>query len=234
MKANSEVIFVNQKEAARLIDVSAVRTPHSLTDIQLVVDMAKRFSFINVHSLPTWTRTVREMLKDSPHIYTGAPVGFPSGGHVTAVKLLEAETLIRDGVQEMDVVMNVGRFLNKEYNYVLDELNRIIALTPKEVLTKVILEINVMHADEVDSACDLVMQTGADFIKTGTGWVSGPLDLPCISRIRERTQGKIKLKVAGGVRTREEFDRMCSMGVERFGINTQSAIDIVRSYEPAE
>lgn len=222
---------MNKAEAARLIDVSAVRTHHTLGDIKKVVDIAKRYSFINVHSLPCWTRAVREMLKDTPHIYTGAPVGFPSGGHITDVKLLEAERLIEDGVQEMDIVMNVGRFKNHEYNYVLEELQKIIDISPSNVLTKVIIEINVLTDKEIDDACDLVIQTGADFIKTGTGWIPGNIDLGRIARIKSRTHGKIKLKVAGGVRTPDEFEQMCVQGVERFGINVESAVHIVNAYE---
>ena len=105
------------REAARMIDISAVRTHHSYTDILCVVDIAKQYGFINVHSLPCWTKTVSELLKDEPEIYVGAPVGFPGGAHKTSVKMLEAQELIRDGVEEMDIVMNVGKFKNKEYGY---------------------------------------------------------------------------------------------------------------------
>ena len=224
---------MNQKEAARLIDISAVQTHHTLADIRYVVDVAKRFSFMNVHSLPAWTRTVRDMLRDTPHILAGAPVGFPGGGHTTSVKLFEAEKLIEDGVQEMDIVMNVGRFKSEDYEYVLGELNRIVDLTPKAILTKVIIEINVLTDEEIMGACDLIMQTDADFIKTGTGWVQGSLNLARIAAIKRKTQGRIKLKVAGGVRAKEDFEYMCGIGVERFGINTQAALNLIQNYAPA-
>lgn len=217
-------------EAARLIDISAVRTPHSLADIQYVVDIAKQYRFINVHSLPCWTKTVSELLQDEPDIYVGAPVGFPGGAHKTSVKVLEAQELIRDGVQEMDIVMNVGKFKNKEFDYVKEELDRIISLAPEHVLTKVIIELNCLTEAEADDACRLIMETGADFIKTGTGWVPGDANLSRIERIKALTDGRIKVKAAGGIRTREEFDALCAMGVERFGINTKSALEIVMSF----
>jgi len=210
-------------QAARLIDISAVRTHHSLSDIKEMVDIARRYRFVNVHTLPCWTKTVSEMLKDDPDIRVGAPVGFPGGGHKTKVKMLEAEQLIEDGVQEMDIVMNVGRFKNREFSYVTGELKQIIALAPESVLVKVIIELNCLDDSEIADACNIVIDSGADFLKTGTGWVPGDANIPRIARIKELTRGKVKVKAAGGVRTREEFDKLLSLGVERFGINLMSA-----------
>lgn len=221
---------MKQNEAARFIDISAVRTAHTYGDIVNVVNIAKQYRFINVHCLPCWVSTTRELLSGEEDIFAGAPVGFPSGGHKTEVKLLEAEYLIKDGVQEMDIVMNVGRFKNHEYNYVLDELKKIISITPKSVRTKVIVEINALTDAEIDKACELVIQSGAEFIKTGTGWIPGPVDFKRIERIRGLTRGKIKVKAAGGIRTRDEFEALLEMGVDRFGINLVSALEIVSSY----
>ena len=217
-------------DAARLIDISAVRTQHTLSDIESVVEIAKKYRFINVHTLPAWTRTLRDMLAGEEDIFVGAPVGFPGGGHRTETKILEARLLVEDGVQEMDVVMNVGRFKNREYGYVLDELKAVLAVAPDHVLTKVILEINCLTDEEMLRACELVMESGADFIKTGTGWVPGGANIDRIAKIKKATHGRIKLKAAGGIRTREEFDALLELGVERFGINTQSALEIVQSY----
>lgn len=217
-------------DAARLIDISAVRTQHTLSDIESVVEIAKKYRFINVHTLPAWTRTLRDMLAGEEDIFVGAPVGFPGGGHRTETKILEARLLVEDGVQEMDVVMNVGRFKNREYGYVLDELEAVLAVAPDHVLTKVILEINCLTDEEMLRACELVMESGADFIKTGTGWVPGGANIDRIAKIKKATHGRIKLKAAGGIRTREEFDALLELGVERFGINTQSALEIVQSY----
>jgi deoxyribose-phosphate aldolase len=213
-----------------MIDISAVRTGNTLTDIKEMVNVAKQYRFINVHSLPCWISTVRELLAGESDIYAGAPVGFPGGAHKTEVKLLEANHLVRDGVQEMDIVMNVGRFKNKEYDFVLEELKKIIALVEGKVRTKVIIEINVLTDDEVDKACELVCQSGAEFIKTGTGWIPGPVDIARIRRIKELTCGKIKVKASGGIRKKDEFERLLDMGIDRFGINLKTALEIVSSY----
>ncbi len=219
------------KEAARLIDISAVRTHHALADIKEMVDIALRYRFINVHTLPSWTKTVSEMLKGNEDVRVGAPVGFPGGGHKTAVKMLEAEQLIEDGVQEMDIVMNVGRFKNKEFGYVADELKQIVRLAPKEVLTKVIIELNCLEDSELEDVCRIVIDSGADFLKTGTGWVPGDANITRIAKIKDFTRGKVQVKAAGGIRTREEFDALLALGVERFGINIASALAIVESFK---
>ncbi|MCL2248116.1 MAG: deoxyribose-phosphate aldolase [Oscillospiraceae bacterium] len=214
-------------EAARLIDISAVRTHHSIDDITEIVDIAKKYRFINVHVLPSWVKELSDLISSESDIYVGAPVGFPSGGHTTTVKLEEAKRLIKDGVQEMDIVMNIGRFKNKQYDYVVDELTQIVKLAPKDVLTKVIIEINTLSDDEVVKACECVMSSGADFVKTGTGWIAGDANIDRIRKIMEICDSKIKVKAAGGIRTLQEFKLLCEMGVQRMGINSKSAIEIV-------
>jgi len=174
------------------------------------------------------------MLIGENDIYIGAPVGFPGGAHKTEIKVLEAEHLIKDGVQEMDIVMNVGRFKNREYNYIVDEIKQILAITPKEVRTKIIIEINALTDAEIDKACEIIPDTGAEFIKTGTGWISGPISIPRIKRIKDLTRGKIKVKASGGIRTKEEFEELVNYGTERFGINLKTALEIVSSYSPKE
>lgn len=222
---------MNAFEAARMIDISTVRTHHSISDIREVVEIAKKYRFINVHALPCWVKDLSELLAAEEDIYVGAPVGFPGGAHRTETKLLEAKYLVEDGAKEIDIVMNIGKLKNKEYDYVLNELKTIIASMPEDILKKVIIEINCLTDEEMIKACELVIESGADFVKTGTGWVPAKLDLERVRKIREVTLGKVKVKVAGGIRTREEFDAMVEMGIERFGINTKSALEIVESFE---
>ena len=197
--------MLTSSAAARLIDISAVRTHHTRQDVEELVAYGKKYRFINLHVLPVWVSTLSEMLKDESDILVGAPVGFPSGGHTTEIKMAETKQLMRDGVQEMDIVMNLGKFRSREYDYVLDELQSIIQFVDKRVLTKVIVEINILNDDEMLRACDLVMQSGADFVKTGTGWVPGGANLKRIRKIKEHCGNDIKVKAAGGIRTKEEF-----------------------------
>jgi deoxyribose-phosphate aldolase len=225
---------MTQGEAARLIDISAVRTRHTEKDVRECVRIAKEYGFINVHSLPAYTRLVSELLSDEPDIYVGAPVGFPGGGHRTETKVREAELLARDGVQEMDIVMNVGRFKDGDHGYVLDELTRVMEAVPGSVTKKVIIEINALTDSEMLAAAELVIESGADFLKTGTGWIPGGANIERIAGIMKVIAGRVKVKAAGGIRTREDFDALLAMGVDRFGVNTASALDIVKSFRADE
>ena len=226
--------MITSAQAARLIDISAVRTAHNSTDIEKLVKYAKEYSFINVHVLPNWVKFLANLIKDIDGVYVGAPVGFPSGGHKTEIKIAEAKGLIEDGVEEMDIMMNVGRFLNKEYDYVLSELTQIIKDAPENVLTKVIIEINLLNDDEMKRACELVINSGADFVKTGTGWIPGDANLERIRKMKQICGSQIKIKAAGGIRTPQEFQKLCDMGVERMGINTKSALEIVEYFKARE
>jgi len=218
--------------AARLIDVSAVRSHNTLADIKKVVGHAIKHRFINVHVLPAWMPELSAMLKGVDGVYAGAPVGFPSGGHKTDVKLLEAEQLILDGVGEMDVVMNIGKFIDGDYTYVLQELNSVVNLAKQRpyIKVKVIIELNVLTDAQAADACRLVMDTGADYVKTGTGWVPGGANADRIRMLKQVCGTSIKIKAAGGIRTPEDFMRLAEMGVERMGINTASALEIVKYY----
>ena len=214
------------KEAARLIDISAVRSHNNEDDVREAVRIAKQYGFINVHSLPCFTALVSGLLADEPEIYVGAPVGFPGGGHAVETKMLEASRLIEDGVEEMDIVMNIGKFRGGDDAYVLDELRQVIALAPPHVKTKAIIEINVLTDEEMLRAAGLAMEAGADFVKTGTGWVAGDANIPRIEKLLAETAGHIKVKAAGGIRTLQEFERLRELGVDRFGINLKSALEI--------
>ena len=218
-------------EVAQKIDISAVRTQHTLRDIEEIVAYAKQYKFINVHVLPSWIKVLAPMIADEPDVYVGAPCGFPSGAATTETKIIEAQQMILDGVEEMDIVMNVGRFKNREYDYVLDELKQIIALKKSYMKTKVLIELNCLEDSELESACKIVIDSGADFLKTGTGWVPGNANVERIRKIKDIVGNQMKIKAAGGIRTRAEFDELLDIGVERFGINTKSAIEIIKTFE---
>lgn len=225
---------MKQRDVAQMIDISAVRTHHGISDIEEIVQYAKQYSFINVHVLPNWISTLAAMVKNVPDVYVGAPCGFPGGAHTTATKLVEASQMITDGVEEMDIVMNVGRFKSGEYKYVLDEVKQIVALAQncgRKIMTKILIELNCLTDEELPKACKIVMESGADFLKTGTGWVPGDANIERIKAIKGIVGNNVKIKAAGGIRTREEFDHLYDIGVERFGINTKSAIEIVKTFE---
>ncbi len=225
---------MNARDVAKMIDISAVRTHSSMADIEENVAYAKEYGFINVHVLPCWIKTLTGLLAPIEGVYVGGPVGFPSGAHKTETKLLEAKLLIEDGIEEMDIMMNVGEFKNREYAYVLDEVKQVIALAKnagRPIKTKMLIEINCLTDEEMAKAAELSLESGADFVKTGTGWVPGGANIERIRKIKGVVEDGIGIKAAGGIRTRDEFMQLLDIGVTRFGINTKSAIEITKTFE---
>ena len=214
------------EDIARLIDVSTVRTPHGEAEIRQLVEYAREYRFISVHALPCWVSLLSGLLADCPDIYVGAPIGFPAGAHTTRTKIVEAEQLLADGAREMDLMMNVGMLRSGRRNDVEDEIKAIVQ-TAGEVEIKVILEVHCLTKDEIKQACELCINAGAAFVKTSTGWLPTGATLETVSLISNFVGDSIKIKAAGGIHDLETLAKMYAIGVARFGINVQSAMDLI-------
>jgi deoxyribose-phosphate aldolase len=217
---------LKSEDIARLVDVSTVRTPHGEADIRQLVTYAKEYRFISVHALPCWVSLLSELLAADADIYVGAPVGFPSGAHKTMTKLTEAEQLLADGVQEMDLMMNVGMLRSGRLNYVEDEIKAVVQIAG-DVEVKVILEVHCLSDDEIKRACELCIKAGAAFVKTSTGWMPTGATLETVSLISNFVGNAIKIKAAGGIRDLDTLAKMVALGVARFGINVQASMDLI-------
>ena len=211
---------------AGMIDISAVQASHGIAEIIEMVENAKQYGFISIHTLPCWVGDVRRLIPETSGILVGGPIGFPSGGHTTNTKVAEAIGLLADGAQEMDLMMNLGKFLSGDYAYVKSEIARIVD-TAGNVPLKVIMEVHYLNADQIKKACELCINAGAAFVKTGTGWSPSGATLEVIGSITDFVGDAIKVKAAGGIRDLDTLLKMLDMGVARFGINQNSAIDII-------
>ncbi len=220
---------LSPKEIARLIDISTVQAQHGDAEIRELVGYAKKYNFIAVHALPCWTKFLSELLNDRDDILVGGPVGFPSGGHKTATKAFEAQQLLADGLQEMDLMMNIGKLKSGAYDYVRDEIKTIVEIAgSKNVPLKVIIEVHHLSGDEIKKACELCINGGAEFVKTGTGWTPTGATLDVISLITSFVGDAIKVKASGGIRDLDTFMAMYNVGVARFGINVNSSMHIIQ------
>jgi len=214
-------------DIARLIDISAVQTPHGISEVKELVRYAKEYRFITVHVLPCWVKFLRNILIEDNDILIGSPVGFPSGGHKTKIKMLEAKEMLSDGVQEIDMMMNVGMLRSGNYRYVEDDIKSVVE-TAGKVPVKVILETCYLTNDEIKKSCELCINAGAEFVKTSSGWAPKGATLENITLITSFVGNAIKVKAAGGVRDLETMVKMYRMGVSRFGINVQASIKIIQ------
>ncbi len=220
-------MLLTPAKLARLIDISAVQAQHGEQEILEMVRNAREHRFIAVHVLPSWVRFLRERLAGEPDILVGAPVGFPSGGHTTAVKVAEARGLVDDGAQELDMVLNIGKLRSGRYEYVEEDIRAVVGAAG-QLPVKVILEVHHLGPDEIKRACELAIAAGAAFIKTSTGWAPSGATLETVRLITSFVGSAIRVKAAGSIRDLETVVAMLEMGVARFGVNLHSSIEILR------
>jgi len=220
-------MLLTPQKLARIVDISAVRAQHGQREITEMVERAKQHRFIAVHVLPAWVPFLKAQLAGEQDILVGAPVGFPSGGHTTATKVAEAKGLVADGVQELDMVINVGKLKSGADAYVRDEIKAVVEAAGDRPV-KVILEVHHLTPDEIRRACELAIAGGAAFVKTSTGWAPSGATLGTVRLITSFVGSAIQVKAAGSIRDLETVVAMMRMGVTRFGINLDSSIEILR------
>ncbi|MFN8564510.1 MAG: deoxyribose-phosphate aldolase [Anaerolineae bacterium] len=221
--------ILTYRQIAEMVDISAVQAPHGKTEIQELIAVAAEYSFGAVHVLPAWVTFARSLLQATPGIRLGAPVGFPAGGTHTAIKRAEAIQLVADGIDELDMVINIGKLRSGDDQYVLAELRSVISAVAVPV--KVILETHYLTNDQIERASAMCIEAGAKYIKTSTGWAKTGATMENVALITSCTRGQIGVKAAGGIRDLDTLVAMYKLGVRRFGINTRAAVEIVRSCE---
>ena len=218
-------MVINPKELVKMIDVSMLQTVNTEEDIQFLIDTTKKYRFICAFALPCYSQTLVEAFKDED-IMVGAPVGFPSGAELSEVKAFQAQTLYDIGCDEFDMVMNIGWLKSRKFHEVEKDIQGVYQVI-KEKPLKVIIEAMYLTDDELVNACKIVMNSGAEFIKTGTGWAPKPTEIRHIEIIAKTVKGKLKIKAAGGIRDYETICKMYDRGVSRFGVSLNSGIKIV-------
>jgi deoxyribose-phosphate aldolase len=218
---------LSSADLAKMIDISAVQAYHTAADVVELARIAVERKFVAAHVLPNFVSLLRDNLGDSGTM-TGAPVGFPSGGSTRHIKVAEARELRDAGVQEMDLMINLGRLRSGDFAYVLDEIEAVVeSVTPIPV--KVILEVHYLSDEQIKRSCEMCIQAGAEFVKTATGWAPSGATLERIELITGFVKDAIKVKASGGIRDYETVEKMCRLGVKRFGINTAAAISILEN-----
>lgn len=221
-------MILTSTQIANMIDISAVKTDSSLQEVDAIIEAAIKYKFIAVFTLPCYGKYAKEKLAAQRGIMLGGTVGFPSGASTTTAKLFEAGELIDLGCDELDMVINVGKLKSRLFQDVNNDIKAIVKLA-HGIPVKVILEVSLLNEAEIIEGSKIIRDSGASFIKTGTGWF-GPTTFDHIELIKKTVGNSIQLKVAGGVRKLETLIKMHEMGVSRFGIGHVSAINIMEEY----
>jgi len=214
------------RAVARMIDISAVQAPHGRPQVEELAAVAVAGGYIAAHVLPSWIPTLAPLLEGSD-TRAGSPVGFPSGGTATEVKQGEADWLIAAGVQEMDVVMNIGLVRSGEFQAASGDILAVLDTVGGRVPVKVILEVGHLVGTELERAAEAALAAGATSLKTGTGWSGTATTIDHVARIRAVAGPDVEIKASGGVRSLADLISLYDAGARRFGANVASARAIV-------
>lgn len=212
-------------DIARLIDISAVRTNVTLDEVIKVADAAKKYNFIAAFAMPYFTGEMVQLLSDRDDILVGGVVGFPSGADTTEIKVATAKQLLALGVNEVDMMINVGALKSQRYNFVRDDIKAVVDAC--SVPVKSIIEIAYLTDNEIRIASKLAVEAGVRYVKTGTGWASKPTTVETIKIIKKEIGDAALIKAAGGIRELSTLLEMVKEGCSRFGIGLDSAIKIM-------
>ena len=202
---------------AKMIDHSLLNPSLTVEELEAGCRLALRYDVASVCILPYYAARCAELLSGSS-VYTSTTIGFPHGGHRTAVKLAEAEYALQDGATELDTVINISKARSGDWKYVKQEIRLITELThSRGARIKVIFE-NAYHTDAAKLLlCEICGEVGVDWVKTSTGYAASGATLEDLRLMRKHSPPQVQVKAAGGVRDFDTLLAVREIGVTRVG-----------------
>jgi deoxyribose-phosphate aldolase len=211
-------------ELARMLDHSLLQPTLTDADLERGCLLAREWNVASVCIKPYAVRLAAKLLAGSS-VQASTVVGFPHGGHLTAVKVFEAERAIDDGATELDMVVNIGKVLSGEWNYVAHDIAAVVnAAHARHAKVKVIFENAYLKDDHKKELCRICGEVRADWVKTSTGYAESGATLEDLKLMREHSPPWVQVKAAGGVRTFERLLEVRAIGVTRVGATATAAI----------
>jgi deoxyribose-phosphate aldolase len=209
---------------AGLIDHTILKPEATAEDVRRVCQEARRYGFASVCVNPYWVPLVAAELRGSP-VKVCTVVGFPLGATSTAAKVCETELALRDGAQEIDMVMNAGALKSGDYAAVESDIRLVAETCHKHgALLKVILETALLDDTEKAVACALAKLAGADFVKTSTGFSKHGATAADVALMRRVVGPQMGVKASGGIRTLDDLKAMTAAGATRIGASASVKI----------
>jgi len=212
----------NMKSLSSYIDHTLLKPEATYEDIKKVCEEALKYNFKAVCINPVYVSYALNLLKDSD-VLIATVVGFPLGNSRSEVKKLETELAIKDGAEEIDMVINIPALKNKEYDLVIQDIKEVVD-TSKDKTVKVIIETCLLKEEEIKKACQLSMEAGADFVKTSTGFSTGGAEVSDIELMKLVVKDNMKIKASGGIRDKEKALQMIDAGADRIGASSSVKI----------
>ena len=212
---------MDQQEILSRVDHTLLTPTATWDQVRAACDAGKRFSTASVCIPPRFVKKAAEYLGNSLKICT--VVGFPNGYSTPEVKVFETEDAIRNGADEIDMVINLGLAKAGDWEGVLEEI-KAVKFSCKGRILKVIVDACQLTQEEKVAACRIVSMSGADFIKTSTGFSTGGATVEDVALFREHISPDLRIKAAGGIRTFEQAQAMLEAGADRIGASALVAL----------
>ncbi|MBP7049755.1 MAG: deoxyribose-phosphate aldolase [Phycisphaerae bacterium] len=211
-------------DIAKMIDHSLLNPVLTERELEQGCRLAVEYDVASVCILPYYLRRCSEILRGST-VKASTTIGFPHGGHTTAVKISEAKQALADGGQELDMVVNISKVLSGDWEYVRSELAAVIDLTHQhEQKVKVIFENCYLNDGQKIKLCEICGQLGADWVKTSTGYGSGGATMEDLKVMRSHSPAHVQIKAAGGIRDLDKLLEVRALGVTRVGATRTAEI----------
>jgi deoxyribose-phosphate aldolase len=213
-----------KKQVAQTIDHAVLKPEQTLADLEENAKMCIENDVFSMCVKPCDIVAAKALLKDS-NVKVSCVLSFPHGADATPVKAFQAKQAIDDGTDEIDMVMNIGRFLSGDYNYVLNDIKAVVDVAHQfGVLVKVIQESGFLTPKQIAKACELSDEAGADFVKTSTGFGPGGAKPEYIEVMLKTVGGRMQIKPSGGIRDWETAVAFLEQGANRLGIGSTEAV----------
>lgn len=221
---------LSRDEIAKMIDHSLLQPKLTDRELEAGCDYAASVGVASVCIKPYAVRRAASILTGSG-VAVGTVIGFPQGGHTTAVKAFETQQALSDGATELDMVVNIGKVLSEDWGYVGSEIGMIVGLAHEsKALVKVIFENSMIEDAHKIRLCELCAAVGADFVKTSTGYGDGGATDHDLRLMRQHCPPSVGVKAAGGIRTLERLLEVKALGVSRIGATaTQTILNAIET-----
>ena len=210
------------RDVAKTIDHSLLRPELDLATVREGVELAVRYDVASATVRPADVAMASELVARSD-VLVSTVVGFPHGSHTTATKAVETEELIAAGADEIDMVLNIGRLISGEDEYVERDIRAVVEAAQGR-LVKVIFENAYLDEAQKIRACELAAAAGAGFVKTSTGFAPSGATIDDLKLMREHSPAHVQVKAAGGVRTLDALLEVMDVGVTRIGATATETI----------
>ncbi len=211
-------------DIAKMLDHSTLQPFLVEEDIRKGCELALKYDCASVCARPCDVPILKEMLSGSD-VKVCTVIGFPHGAHETAIKVAEAQLALDEGCEELDMVLNIGRMIRGDHEYVKNEIKQIADLAhSRGAIVKVILETCYLTEEQKVTACKLSEEAGADFVKTSTGYGSKGCTIDDLKLMRASVSDHVRVKGSGGIRDLDTVLSARAVGASRCGVSATAKI----------